>query len=158
MYKHNLEPHTLAEGFPGHYAPWKYPGKETHSYYLWNWQPGTSWALNIWMFDAIDEGLLNGSNECLDAHYELLAKEPANWKSELYCTWSTDKNLFGGKEPTTTLIAIKHDHLCHLDTLYADTKLGEGYQWWLCPNWAYMFGGTPPEICHAWISLEKTFE
>ena len=143
--------------FPGFIKPWEYAGKSTHSYHLWNWIPGNAWALNLWLFEAPDEGLLNGSNHCLDAHYELLAKEYANYQSELYCTWSTDPDLFGGKEPTTTLIATQHDAIAPLATYYADTKLGEGYQWWLCPNWAYLFGGTPPEICYGWLSLEKQF-
>ena len=158
IYTHKLDPSGPGSpGWTGWESPHKYKGKDTHSYYLWNWQPGTAWALNIWKFGCYDEGLLNGSNFCLDAHYEDLAKESANWKSEMFCTWSTDINAFGGKEPTTTLIATQEDAICPLGTYYADTKLGKGYQWWLCPNWAYLFGGNPPEECYAWFSLEKNF-
>ncbi len=157
-YTHLLEPAGPGSlGWTGWEAPHKYAGKNTHSYYLWNWQPGSAWALNLWKFGCYDEGLLNGSNKCLDAHYWHLTKEEANWKSELFCTWSTDKNHFKGKEPTTTLIATQEDALCPLGTYYADTKLGKDYQWWLCPNWAYLFGGNPPEECYAWISLAKEF-
>ena len=157
IYTHHLDPSPGSKNWTGFKSPHKYEGKKTHGFYCWNMIPGQSWGINLWEFQCYDEGLLNGSNLCMDAHYEMLSKEPANYQSEMFCTFSTDKNLFLGKDPSTTIIATEQDALCPMGTHYKDETLGDGYQWWLCPNWAYLFGGTPPEICYGWFSLEKKF-
>lgn len=150
MFKHKLDPSPMNPGFEGYYPPHLYPGKATHSWALYKY--GDHWAFNHWATNKLDEGLLNGSEKCLDQHYFNLTKTQASWQSTMKCTLSTDLSTFDGFKPTTHLTYLKPWELNPCASWYLDETLGDGFMWWLCPFWTDLFPDKlPPQEC--WMLL-----
>lgn len=149
-FKHKLDPAELSPDFPGHCHPSKLTPQPTHSYLLYKY--GDIWAFNHWQCAKYDEGLLNGSELALDWHYHQLSGEFPNHRSELYATFSLAP--IGDHTPTTELIWLGPDtsltHNPHA-SFYLDTAAD--MNWWLCPFWGDMWGGSPPKHGYLYLTL-----
>jgi hypothetical protein len=147
QFKHKLDPSPTSPGFEGFYPPHLYPGKNTHSWALYKY--GDHWAFNHWQTQKHDEGLLNGSEKCLDQHYFNLTHQQPSWESTMLCTLSTELEFFGDHTPTSKLTWLKEWELNPKASWYLDEALGDGYLWWLCPFWADLFPNhEAPKTCY----------
>lgn len=133
-FKHKLDPSPSSPEFGGFYPPHKYPGKNTHSYALYKY--GDHWAFNHWQCQKYDEGLLNGSEKCLDWHYHNLTGMHPSWDSQMLCTFSTELETFGEYEPTTKLTWLCEWENNPKASWYLDEACG--MKWWLCPFWGQL--------------------
>ena len=150
MFQHKLDPSPMSKDFEGFYPPHKYPGKSTHGWFLYKMYD--HWGFNHWSTQKHDEGLLNGSEKCLDQHYFNLTKQHSNWTSTMKCTLSTDLSTFDGFTPTTHLTYYKPWEFNPMASWYLDGTLGDGFMWWLCPFWCDLFSDKkPPKEC--WMLL-----
>ena len=150
QFKHKLDPTPMSPNFGGFYPPHLYPGKTTHGWLLYKMYD--HWGFNHWQTNKLDEGLLNGSEKCLDQHYFLLTKQHPSWTSEMKCTLSTDLSTFDGFTPTSKLTYTKPWNHNPMASWYKDETLGDGFYWWLCPFWAELFPDKqPPKEC--WMML-----
>ena len=149
-FKHQLDPSPMSPDFGGYFAPHLYPGKNTHSWALYKY--GDHWAFNHWQTQKHDEGLLNGSEKCLDQHYFNLTGQWPNWDSTMLATLSTDLTAFDGFTPTTHLLWETEWEHNPKASWYTDDALGDGFKWCLCPFWAQLFPNhKPPKQC--WLLL-----
>jgi hypothetical protein len=154
MFKHKLDPSPMSPDFQGFYPAHLYPGKATHSWALYKY--GDCWAFNHWQTQKHDEGLLNGSEKCLDQHYFNLTKSHPSWDSMMLCTLSTDLSFFGEHQPTTKLTYLKPWEANPCASWYLDEALGDGFMWWLCPFWADLFPDKqPPKECWAMFTPQE---
>jgi hypothetical protein len=146
-YQHKLDPSPSSPNFPGYCHAHLLPGKNDHSWALYKY--GDHWAFNHWQTQKYDEGLLNGSEKCLDQHYFNLTKQHPNWDSTLLVTLSTDPHHFGDYKPTAKLTYLKEWEMNPKASWYTDDALGDGFLWWLCPFWGQLFpNGEPPQECY----------
>jgi hypothetical protein len=153
-FKHKLDPSPMNPNFEGFYLPHLYPGKATHSWSLYKY--GDCWAFNHWQTQKHDEGLLNGSEKCLDQHYFNLTGATPTWDSMMLCTLSTDLAFFGDHKPTTKLTYLKPWESNPTASWYLDEALGGDFMWWLCPFWAQLFPDKqPPKECWALFTPQE---
>jgi hypothetical protein len=152
-FKHQLDPSPMSPDYPGYTPPHLYKGKTTHSWFLY--KMGQEWGFNHWECMKLDEGLLNGSEKCLDQHYYNLTKTYPSWDSTLLCTLSTDLSTFQGHTPTSKLTYLKPWELNPTSSWYSDETLGDGFLWWLCPFWTELFPDKkPPQTCWMLLTTE----
>jgi hypothetical protein len=147
-YTHKLDPGPMSPDFGGYFLPHTYPGKETHSWLLY--KTYDHWSFNHWQTMKFDEGLLNGSEKCLDWHYKNLTGKDPDFHSEMLATFSTDLSTFGEFTPTTKLTWLSEWEHNPMASWYLDEACG--MNWWLCPFWAELFPSkTAPK--EGWLML-----
>jgi hypothetical protein len=150
QFPHKLDPSPMNPEFEGFYSPHNYPGKNTHCWMLFKMYD--HWGFNHWSTNKLDEGLLMGSEKCLDQHYLNLTGNEPTWKSTMLCTLSTELSTFDGFTPTSKLTFLKPWETHPTSSWYLDETLGDGFKWWLCPFWSELFPDkNPPKEC--WMLL-----
>ena len=130
--------------------PHLFEGQDTYGLFLT--KIGPDWCFDMPKHGKIDELLTCGTELALDYWYQQLAKEPANWKSEMFCTISTKP--FEGIAPTATLELIgehpeKQNSHDYWEPISQQTC-------WLCEYGTQMGLGGAPKL-YLLLSLEKTF-
>lgn len=125
-YLHHLEPSPYSSEWTGIIAPHQMMKKDTYAFLLYKY--ADHWAFNHWQTAKLNEGLLNGTEICLDHHYLQMSREYPNHMSEMYATFST-KAL--DTEPTTILQLMGEDPDCPDAHIYWD-PIAE-HTAWLCP-------------------------
>ena len=143
-----FEPSPSSPAWEGFCHPSKFPGKEAWSLNLY--KHGAYWATNFWAFQLYDELLCNGSEECLDWHYEELAHEPANWQSEMKGTFSLAP--LDGFSASSKLLYLEPWEINPKASWYHDQA--SGLKWWLCPLWLDLWPSKQPPK-EAWLYLSQ---